>query len=439
MPINVANTRILTQQAEDAVRLRHTHPNLERLNEIDAPVATILMLQEETEARMQAVADEAKARIQAIQAEAEARIAAVAAVSDEIAMVDTRLHSAMVDISENSERISTHIYDLDNPHQINLDMLGGASLEQLQAIENMVSAPETVTQQEAEAGTSAVVRSWTALRVRQAVNAVTGAINSLLNAHIGATGNAHGNATATVAGFISATDKAKLDGIQAGATAGSGVPETRTITTTAPITGGGNLTANRTIALSFPNAGATALGVMPWRPNIPVDTDINAVTAPGFHRINAAIVNGPEGVAFNSSSGSGTLMVAGITDARSIQVLFHNSNRVFMRAGAAFAGNASWREIGVNSNPSFESLTSLRQGIWVQTTFPTATQVLTIVRVTNASGLEIARRTTTFTGTASARTVTAFLARTFNMDGISVTTRARTDTTVTTFATMISV
>ena len=40
--------------------------------------------------------------------------------------------------------------------------------------------------------------------------------------HVGATGTAHGNATTSVAGFLSAADKTKLDGVATGATANTG-------------------------------------------------------------------------------------------------------------------------------------------------------------------------------------------------------------------------
>lgn len=57
----------------------------------------------------------------------------------------------------------------------------------------------------------------------QSVNGLTGAV-SLASAyaplsHVGDTGTAHGNATTSVAGFMSAADKTKLDGIANGATA----------------------------------------------------------------------------------------------------------------------------------------------------------------------------------------------------------------------------
>jgi hypothetical protein len=70
----------------------------------------------------------------------------------------------------------------------------------------------TVTQAEAEAGTATTRRAWTAQRVRQAIDAVIGAI---------------GNATQTVAGWMSPADKTKLDGIQTGATANATDAELR--------------------------------------------------------------------------------------------------------------------------------------------------------------------------------------------------------------------
>lgn len=51
--------------------------------------------------------------------------------------------------------------------------------------------------------------------------------------HVGATGTAHGNATASVAGFMSSTDKSKLDGVAPNATANAGT--VTNVTGTAPI------------------------------------------------------------------------------------------------------------------------------------------------------------------------------------------------------------
>jgi hypothetical protein len=64
----------------------------------------------------------------------------------------------------------------------------------------------TVSQSEAEAGVATARRAWTAERVRQAIDAVISAV---------------GNATQTVSGWMSPTDKTKLDGVATGATANS--------------------------------------------------------------------------------------------------------------------------------------------------------------------------------------------------------------------------
>lgn len=93
-----------------------------------------------------------------------------------------------------------------------------------------------VSQADAEAGTSTTVVRWTPARIKQAILALTppggtttwgGIIGDLadqedlqeaLDAKAG-TGHSHGNATTSAAGFMTAADKTKLDGIATGATA----------------------------------------------------------------------------------------------------------------------------------------------------------------------------------------------------------------------------
>ncbi|TXG76442.1 hypothetical protein E6P97_03440, partial [Patescibacteria group bacterium] len=57
------------------------------------------------------------------------------------------------------------------------------------------------------------------------------------SSHVGATGAAHGAATTSVAGFMSAADKSKLDGIATGATANTGT--VTGVTATAPVVSSG--------------------------------------------------------------------------------------------------------------------------------------------------------------------------------------------------------
>ena len=91
----------------------------------------------------------------------------------------------------------------------------------------------TIAQAEAEAGTATTRRAWTAQRVRQAVTAWWGTITAsalrakaelgtAATANVGdfaTSGHSHGNATTSAAGFLSAADKTKLDGVAANATA----------------------------------------------------------------------------------------------------------------------------------------------------------------------------------------------------------------------------
>jgi hypothetical protein len=67
-------------------------------------------------------------------------------------------------------------------------------------------------------------QQWTEIETTAGSDAKVSAVQSNLAAHIGSGGTAHAVATASAAGFMSAADKAKLDGITAGATAGTATP-----------------------------------------------------------------------------------------------------------------------------------------------------------------------------------------------------------------------
>ena len=89
---------------------------------------------------------------------------------------------------------------------------------------------------------------------------------------------------------------------------------------------------------------------------------------------------------------------------------------------------------GSTFNPSFDHLIGAA-GLRYIATFPT-NQCLEIITIVS-SGLELARRTTTFTGVTSARTVVIFTARTnVPFRGVNVNFSARTDDTTLTFSTM---
>ena len=150
----------------------------------------------------------------------------------------------------------------------------------------------TITQSEAETGTATTRRAFTAQRIRQAilawwagstdkakldgiaagaqVNSVTsvagktGAV-TLSAADVGAASASHSHtaATTSAAGFMSAADKAKLDGIASGATATSG--------TVTSVTGGtglsGTVTSSGSLSLLAISAGSTSTGALFYNGN----------------------------------------------------------------------------------------------------------------------------------------------------------------------------
>lgn len=69
--------------------------------------------------------------------------------------------------------------------------------------------------------------------------------------HVGAGGTAHAAATTTVAGFMSAADKTKLDGVAAGATANAGTVTSVTVSVGTGMTGGGTVSTSGTISIAL--------------------------------------------------------------------------------------------------------------------------------------------------------------------------------------------
>lgn len=106
--------------------------------------------------------------------------------------------------------------------------------------------------------------------------------------HVGSTGTAHGNATTSVAGFMSSTDKSKLDGIASGATANTGtvtsVGGTGTVsglTLTGSVTSSGNLTLGGTLAVTPSNFASQTANTVLAAPN-------GAAGVPTFRALVAA-------------------------------------------------------------------------------------------------------------------------------------------------------
>jgi len=106
--------------------------------------------------------------------------------------------------------------------------------------------------------------------------------------HVGSTGTAHGTSTTSVAGFMSSTDKTKLDGIATGATANTG-----TVTSVGSGLGlTGTVTTSGTLALDTANSSVLSrqravheyqskLGFTPYNSTNPAGYNTGTVTSVG--------------------------------------------------------------------------------------------------------------------------------------------------------------
>ena len=147
------------------------------------------------------------------------------------------------------------------------------------------------------APTAAVGTSTTQIATTAFVNAEI-ANDAAPKSHVGATGTAHGVATTSVAGFMSSTDKTKLDGISAGANAY--VHPTGDGNLHVPITGtnsdGYVLKAGATAgSMAWGQLTAADVGALPstWVPNF---SDINSkpTTLSGYGITDALSTSGNE-------------------------------------------------------------------------------------------------------------------------------------------------
>ncbi|MFA5186347.1 MAG: hypothetical protein WC551_07730 [Patescibacteria group bacterium] len=129
------------------------------------------------------------------------------------------------------------------------------------------TAPSDVTKAAANAGTGAEAARYdhkhnisTATPIAIGATLAEGTATSLARSDHQHThgnqlgGTLHAVATTSIAGFMSAADKTNLDGL-----AGGSVPSSRTISTTAPLTGGGDFSINRTHAIDCGGTSNRAL------------------------------------------------------------------------------------------------------------------------------------------------------------------------------------
>lgn len=124
-----------------------------------------------------------------------------------------------------------------------------------------------------EVAAAATTATWTGITGKPATLAGYGITDAAPSSHVGSTGTAHGVATTSVAGFMSSTDKTKLDGVAAGA-------QVNTVTSVAGKTGAVSL-VNSDVGLgNVENKSSATI-----RSEL---TSLNVTTALGFTPLSLA-------------------------------------------------------------------------------------------------------------------------------------------------------
>lgn len=258
-------------------------------------------------------------------------------------------------------------------------------------------------------------------------------------AHVGAGGTAHANAVASgAAGFQTGTDKAKLDGIESGATAdqtaaeiltavktvdgtGSGLDAdtvdgieasafataARTISTTAPLTGGGDLSANRTLAVSTATEAAEGVSERATQGETDTGTDDVRYVSPAKLKNTTALDS-----RYYTETEADTLLAAKAPTARTI------STTAPLTGGGDLSAN---RTLAVSQGTeTAQGVLELATDAETQTGTDTARAITPAnlsarsATETRTGVAEIATQTEMNTGTDDVRIVTPLKARTAN-------------------------
>ena len=195
----------------------------------------------------------------------------------------------------------------------------------------------------------------TAVAAADSVLVAFGKLQAQINGHFGAGGATHPNATASVSGFLSAADKAKLDGVASGATANVGTvtsvglaaPVEFTIAGS-PVSGAGTLTfakASQT-ANQFYAAPNGASGVPVFRAMVAADVPVlnqsttgNAGTVTnGVYTIGDQTIGGVK--TFSSPIAGATNSQVSLTGDQTIGGTKHFSTKVHITSQSAAVGTA---------------------------------------------------------------------------------------------------
>lgn len=195
----------------------------------------------------------------------------------------------------------------------------------------------------------------TAVAAADSVLSAFGKLQAQINGHFGTGGATHPNATASVSGFLSAADKAKLDGVASGATANIGTvtsvglaaPVEFTVTGS-PVVGAGALTFTKApqAANQFYAAPSGATGVPVFRAMVAADVPVlnqsttgNAATATAIQAMPTATILGRISAGTGPSEPLTAAQVQAIIGSSGAVPTFAYDNRAALRTRAGVSGD----------------------------------------------------------------------------------------------------
>ena len=106
-----------------------------------------------------------------------------------------------------------HVVDTSNPHNVNKSQVGLGNVQNIDT-----TNPANITQSSSyRFVTDTEKNTWNSKQSPATTLAGYGITDATPSSHIGSTGTSHGVVTTSINGFMSSTDKTKLDGVETGA------------------------------------------------------------------------------------------------------------------------------------------------------------------------------------------------------------------------------